>query len=98
MFRGACLWGLGEGAVPKLSHESPGSSSRSWGWQAPYLTNLHATDRSPSLPSSNLYPDPSPFAAPPTPTLSSSLGKSPPSLRPSRFPMKSPQVMRFPMF
>lgn len=48
-----------------------------------------------SFPSSSIYW----LNAPHThTTLSSSLGKSPPSLRPSRFPMKSPQVMRFPMF
>ena len=61
----------------------------------------HRPQASPALKACCQVPCPSPpatSALPQPPTLSSSLGKSPPSLRPSRLPMKSPQVMRFPMF
>lgn len=84
--------GLGGGGGPQAESPSPGSRGRSWRLvgPSPHLPPMQLTGPL-TLPSSNLYP------APP-PTLSSSLGKSPPSLRPSKFPMKSPQVMRFPMF
>lgn len=64
------LLGLGEGAVPKLSHKKAQASAAGAGdGQAPNLINLHA-DRSPSLPPATstpshprlclLHPDPSP--------------------------------------
>lgn len=87
--------GLGKGGG--LPAESLASGLAGWcsGQQAPYLT--------PPAPPSPVTGSPparpgDPNSPAPPPTLSSSRGKSPPSLRPSRFPMKSPQVMRFPMF